>query len=236
VIPWKLCYHIPVDVWSVPMYRPFYHIRSNELYTESSSPGHHEPDCENPHQFQQSVREFIELNHLSTAQMHSSLFQNTTWLFGEHRLFSLSGQGRLRFGTFGFSAPVRRGGCGGLLVRTDCVRWWRWCAGGTLSFKNTSEVTVESGVNFEDYVRFLSCHLFGPVYHGQTWKGWERSGEKAWLSWSIMIIKLKLAWLSRSMSRILPLGTSPWLSLSVILAKTRLKVLILIILSNYQAW
>ncbi len=37
---------------------------------------------------------------------------------------------------------------------------------------------MESGGNFEDYIRFLSCHLFGPVNHGQTWKGWERSGEK----------------------------------------------------------
>ncbi len=42
-----------------------------------------------------------------------------------------------------------------------------------------------------------------------------------------MIIKLKLAWLSRS--TILPLGTSPWLCLSVILGKTSLKGLILII-------
>ncbi len=33
------------------------------------------------------------------------------------------------------------------------------------------EVTVESVGNFEDYIRFLSCHLFGPVNHGQTWKG-----------------------------------------------------------------
>jgi hypothetical protein len=44
------------------------------------------------------------------------------------------------------------------------------------------EVTVELGGNFEDYklvyIRFLSCHLFGPVNHGQTWKGWERNGEK----------------------------------------------------------
>ena len=41
---------------------------------------------------------------------------------------------------------------------------------------------MESGGNFEDYklvyMRFISCHLFGPVNHGQTWKGWERSGEK----------------------------------------------------------
>jgi hypothetical protein len=28
------------------------------------------------------------------------------------------------------------------------------------------------------YIRFLSCHLFCPVNHGQNWKGWERSGEK----------------------------------------------------------
>ena len=37
---------------------------------------------------------------------------------------------------------------------------------------------MESGGNFEDYIRFLSCHLFGPVNHGQTWKGWGRRGEK----------------------------------------------------------
>ncbi len=41
---------------------------------------------------------------------------------------------------------------------------------------------MESGGNFEDYkvsyIRFLSCHLFGPVNHGQTWKGCERRGEK----------------------------------------------------------
>ena len=54
---------------------------------------------------------------------------------------------------------------------------------GDLS-QGTSEVTVESGSvesgwNFEDYIRVLSCHLFGPVNHEQTWKGWERSGEKA---------------------------------------------------------
>ena len=32
---------------------------------------------------------------------------------------------------------------------------------------------MESGGNFEDYIRFLFCHLFGPVNHGQNWKGWE---------------------------------------------------------------
>ena len=37
---------------------------------------------------------------------------------------------------------------------------------------------MEQGGNFEDYIRFLSCHLFGPVNHGQNWKGWERSCEK----------------------------------------------------------
>jgi hypothetical protein len=60
-------------------------------------------------------------------------------------------------------------GAGARFVNTDGVRRWRWG-------------TVESGGNFEDYklayLRFLSCHLFGPVNHGQTWRGWERSGEK----------------------------------------------------------
>jgi hypothetical protein len=27
---------------------------------------------------------------------------------------------------------------------------------------------VESGGNFEDYIRFLCCHLFGPVNNGQN--------------------------------------------------------------------
>ncbi len=36
---------------------------------------------------------------------------------------------------------------------------------------------VESGGNFEDYIRFLFCQLFGPVNRRQNWKGWERSGE-----------------------------------------------------------
>jgi len=38
-------------------------------------------------------------------------------------------------------------------------------------------VGTSTGGNFEDYIRFVSCHLFGPVNHGQNWKGWERSGE-----------------------------------------------------------
>ena len=44
-----------------------------------------------------------------------------------------------------------------------------------LFFSEPLEVTVESGGNFEDYVRFLSCHVLGPVNHGQNWKGWESS-------------------------------------------------------------
>jgi hypothetical protein len=30
-----------------------------------------------------------------------------------------------------------------------------------------------TGGNFKDYIRFVSCHLFGPVNHGQNWKGRE---------------------------------------------------------------
>jgi hypothetical protein len=52
------------------------------------------------------------------------------------------------------------------------------------------EYVRESGVNFEDNIRFLFCQLFGTVNHQQNWKGWEKSGEKAGLS---VIINLKLA-------------------------------------------
>ena len=57
---------------------------------------------------------------------------------------------------------------------------------------------MESGGNFEDYklayIRFISCHRFGPVNHGQTWTGWERSGEKGLIisdnqAFSCLIIK-----------------------------------------------
>ena len=74
------------------------------------------------------------------------------------------------------------------------VHFYTFFMGGTLKSKDT----MESGGNFEDYklayIRFLSCHLFGPVNHGQTWKGWERSGEKGLIitdnqAFSCLIIK-----------------------------------------------
>jgi hypothetical protein len=54
---------------------------------------------------------------------------------------------------------------GGSWVRTRKSRW--------------SRVGTLTGGNFEDYIRFVSYYLFGPVKHEQNWKGWERSGEKA---------------------------------------------------------
>ncbi len=122
----------------VYMYHPFYHTRSNGLYTESSSTCHHQPDCENPHQFQQSVRESIVLNHLSTSQMHSNPYQLDE--FPESKFFY----------------PIF------LLESSLDTRKSRWSLGG----------------NFEDYIRFLSCHRFSLVNYGQTWKGWKRSGKK----------------------------------------------------------
>jgi hypothetical protein len=107
------------------MYRPVYHIRSNELDAESSSPYQHQPDCENPHQFLQSVRESIVLNHLSVAQMHSNPHQNIRTCLQVIDCFPLN---QVKVGSFCFSDPVNRAGCGGLFVSTDCVRWWRWCA------------------------------------------------------------------------------------------------------------
>ncbi len=91
--------------------------------------------------------------------------------------------------------------------------------------------------NCEDYIRFVFYQLFGPVNQRQNCKGWERSGDlgASRLSGELrdyqVIIKLKLAWVSRSM--ILTPVTLPWLSLSVILAKTSIKGLILIIKSTY---
>jgi hypothetical protein len=62
------------------------------------------------------------------------------------------------------------------------VRWWRWCALLCATADAPSLFRVMSWKHdefrVEDYIRFLSCHLFGPVNHGQNCKGWERSGEK----------------------------------------------------------
>jgi hypothetical protein len=53
----------------------------------------------------------------------------------------------------------------------------------TLFFWETLKTTLigshgRTGWELRRLYRFLSCHLFGPENHGQTWKGWERSGEK----------------------------------------------------------
>jgi hypothetical protein len=49
-----------------------------------------------------------------------------------------------------------------------------WPMGGKNPRKRALEVTVESGGNFEDYVRFLSCR----VWSGESWTELERLGEK----------------------------------------------------------
>jgi hypothetical protein len=93
-------------------------------------------------------------------------------------------------------------GAGERFVSTDGVRRWRWGAllyvTGTFAstfrelkktffypffFWETLRTTLigshgRVGWELRRLYRFLSCHLFGPENHGQTWKGWERSGEK----------------------------------------------------------
>jgi hypothetical protein len=81
---------------------------------------------------------------------------------------------QVKVGIFGFSA-----GCGGLLLAPTASGDGAGARGkssfffrGPLFFRGPQEeVTVESGGKFEDYIRFLSCHLFSPVNHGQAWKG-----------------------------------------------------------------
>ncbi len=177
---------------------------------------------------------------------------------------------QIKVGSFCFSTPVRRVGCGGLLVSTDCVRRrWFWSAllCVTAAFVSFFSSTFSRPYPENTWRKSLKSQFFYPFFLLGTlsWdtkkSRWSRVGtskiildfysdiclvrwimvrigkvgrevvKKAWIS---EIIKLKLTWLSRSM--ILPLGTFPWLSLSVIHAKTSLKGLILIILSTYQAW
>jgi hypothetical protein len=121
--------------------------------------------------------------------------------------------------------------CVTILPITDCVREWR----NSPLLRGTSTVpfsrvdTIPKKIQIEQFF---------------SWPGWT-VGHCHWQSYKsrrytgyvvkvliIVIIKMKLPWLSRSM--ILPLGTFPWLSLSVIHPKTSLKRLILIILSTYR--
>ncbi len=96
---------------------------------------------------------------------------------------------QIKVGSFCFSAPVRRAGCGGLLVSTDCVRR-RWCWSAllwaTAAFaaffsstfsrhcpENTWRISWKS-----HFPSFFSPVNLSPVNHGQNWRGRERSGEK----------------------------------------------------------
>jgi len=168
-------------VLSYPLQRTLYRV----VFTLSSS--------KNPQKFQQSVRESIELNHVSVTEIIFAAFQTESKYDVTVRRKSTdspSVYSQVKVGSFCFRAPVGR--TGGFLFTTDCVRRCRWiCRKAsffTLFFFGGPhkvlawEVTVESGGKFEDYIRFLSCHVFGPVNHGQNWKGWQWSGEKAWLS------------------------------------------------------
>ena len=189
-------------------------IRFLERFTESSSPCHHQPGCENPYQFQQSVRESIALNHLSVAHMHSSPCQKmTSTVFSWVRLMLVVLV--LLSDVLGVEvfllAPTASGDgagprfCEPLPTLPRFTAAWPEKTSNFLKSKfltpffclvdpqlKHSEVMVESGGNFEDYIIFLSCyntcHVFGPLNHGHNWKGWERSGGKAWLS---VIIKPK---------------------------------------------
>ncbi len=129
------------------------------------------------------------------------------------------------------SVCVRRAGCGGLLVSTDDVRR-RWCWSTALLCATTAFTAFFSSTFSRHCPEIiwrisLKSQFFYPFFLLGTlsWimvrigKVGREVVKKAWLS---VIIKLKLAWLSRSM--ILPLGTFPWLSLSVIHAKTRPKI------------
>ncbi len=107
------------------------------------------------------------------------------------------------------------------------VRWWCW---RVFLYVTVVFVSLFRGMSLKRLDEFRKKTSVRWIM-GRIGKVGREVVKKAWLS---VIIKLKLAWLSRSV--ILPLGTFSWLSLSVIHAKTSLKGLILIILSTYQAW
>ncbi len=61
------------------------------------------------------------VNHV--VQIHSNHIKMRRCCSERIDCFPLS---QVKIGSFSFSVPVRRVGCGGL-VSTDCVRWWLWC-------------------------------------------------------------------------------------------------------------
>ncbi len=78
--------------------------------------------------------------------------------------FSLS---QVKIGSFCFSTPFRRAGCGRLLLSTDCVRRWRWCTllCDTASFVSTfSRNTIKTLDEFPEKPVFYSFFgVVGPV-------------------------------------------------------------------------
>jgi hypothetical protein len=133
---------------------------------------HHQPGCENHHQFPQSFRESISLK-------HSSQDQSMTLLFAGHGLFSLE-LGWLFF----MSASVRRAGCGALLFSTDCVRrQWRRCASVRHCHRRLRACAASLLVHCSRW-KTLTNPLIS--HHRQNWKGWREVV-------TFVIIKRKLA-------------------------------------------
>ena len=89
-----------------------------------------------------------------------------------------------------FPSPVRRAGCGGLLLSTDCVRWWRWCTllCATAAFDST--FSRHGGKHW----RIFGKASFLPFFFG--WRGSQdeevtvESGGNFWVGTSKIILDL----------------------------------------------
>ncbi len=87
---------------------------------------------------------------------------------------------RLKVGSFGFSDPVRRVRCGGL-VSTDCVRWWLWCVFlcvTTVFVSTLSRYVLKTRISRKASFTLFFC--FEGFWSGESWEQLERLGEKWW--------------------------------------------------------
>ena len=141
-----------------------------------------------------------------------------------HRSMKVNQLDSFKVGSICLNAPVRRVGCGGLLVRTDCVRWWRW-QGPHTHKRKSPEQPPSSKQLISLLIELQRSKHRSPQTHASS----RRSRLPC-------LINIKQTLETASHARAQRVNPLVHQSLSVILAKTSLTGLILIILSTYQTW
>ncbi len=116
------------------------------------------------------VKIFTNSNNLFGNPLHWTIFLLRKCIPDRIKIWRSCSQGingfplrQVKVGSFCFRAPVRRAGCGGLLVGTVCVRWCRW---STLLWPTAAFVSTFSRRHALKTHRISGKQVFLPFFLG----------------------------------------------------------------------